>query len=114
MNKIVEKYLAADRELIAPVQHIAELPLVVKNAEGPYLISAENKRYLDFTSGACTMSLGYGIKNDHEFGSFPFPYASGVNQIEYAKKLTKKFPGGFPSQIAFSVCRIMILMIACN
>ena len=104
MNKIVEKYLAADRELIAPVQHIAELPLVVKNAEGPYLISAENKRYLDFTSGACTMSLGYGIKNDHEFGSFPFPYASGVNQIEYAKKLTKKFPGGFPSQIAFSVC----------
>lgn len=104
MNKIVEKYLAADRELIAPVQHIAELPLVVKNAEGPYLISAENKRYLDFTSGACTMSLGYGIKNDNEFGSFPFPYASGVNQIEYAKKLTKKFPGGFLSQIAFSVC----------
>ena len=104
LNSSVQNYLDSDAKIIAPVQHIAELPLVVKGAEGPYIVSVDDKRYLDFTSGACTMSLGYNAPAKLGFGSFPFPYAVGINQIEYAKALVKKFPGGQRAQIAFSVC----------
>ncbi len=97
--------LSDDATYIAAYQHIAELPLAIKSAHGSYLVDAAGKEYLDFTSGACTMCMGYDRPECGEFGSFPFPYAVGIPQVEYAKALAKHFPSaGEAIKVAFGVC----------
>ena len=96
--------LKDDAAIIAGYQHIAELPLAVKSAHGCFLVDADGKEYLDFTSGACTMCMGYDRPQCQEFGSFPFPYASGAVQVEYAKALARHFPGGGPVKVGFGIC----------
>ncbi len=96
--------LRDDAAYIASYQHIAELPLAIKSAHGSYLVDAEGKEYLDFTSGACTMCMGYDRVECGDFGSFPFPYAVGLPQVEYAKALASHYPGGGQVKVAFGVC----------
>lgn len=87
------EYLQKDRRLIGRVQHLAELPLVVAGTCGPYIIDAEGRRILDFMSSACTQNLGFDRPDFTHSGAFPFPYACGTTQIDYAELLVAKFPG---------------------
>lgn len=98
--------LQDDAKYIASFSHLSEVPLVVASAHGSYLVGADGREYLDFISGACTMSMGYDKpENTMAYGSFPFPYAVGLPQLEYAKALIRHYPGG-PANIKayFGVC----------
>lgn len=98
-------YLQADAACIASFTHIAEVPLVVKDAKGCFLFDADGNKYLDLTSGACTMNMGYGRTFAGSFGSFPFPYAVGTAQIDYARALLAHFPGGSQGiKLSYGVC----------
>ncbi|MBO8415852.1 MAG: aminotransferase class III-fold pyridoxal phosphate-dependent enzyme, partial [Proteobacteria bacterium] len=98
--------LQDDAKYIASFSHLSEVPLVVASAHGSYLVGADGREYLDFISGACTMSMGYDKpKETMAYGSFPFPYALGLPQLEYAKALIRHFPGGSDNIKAyFGVC----------
>ncbi|MBU3826217.1 MAG: aspartate aminotransferase family protein [Candidatus Anaerobiospirillum merdipullorum] len=100
----IAQVLRDDATYIASYQHIAELPLVVKSAHGSYLVDVAGKEYLDFTSGACTMSLGYDPIPTGDFGSFPFPYATGVAQVAYAKALAQHYPAPVAVKVGFGIC----------
>lgn len=98
--------LRADGEVIASYQHLSELPLVVAGAHGPYLTDDTGRDIIDITAGACTMNLGYGILKGEEYASFPFPYASGLKQVELAKRLARHYPCLKPEEVrvGFGVC----------
>lgn len=104
-EKSVKQFLQEDAACIAAFSHLSEVPLVVASAHDSFLVDADGREYLDFISGACTMSMGYGRGSSQPFGSFPFPYASGVPQIKLAQALIKHFPGGVPRvKVSFGVC----------
>lgn len=42
------------------------LPLRIRNSQGPYLISEEGERYIDFTSGWCVGNLGWNHPEIHQ------------------------------------------------
>lgn len=86
--------LRRHEKLIAPVQTLSELPLAVTGAHGPYLECADGREILDFISGACTMNLGYDPILPGHIGQFPFPYATGSVQLEYAQRLIALYPYG--------------------
>ncbi len=98
--------LQEDALVIASYQHIAELPIVIKEARGPYIVTVDDQELIDFTSGACTMNLGYDVLSSGDFASFPFPYACALNQTAYAKRLRAYYPGLNPMdvRVAFGVC----------
>lgn len=101
----VKQFLQEDAACIASFSHLSEVPLVVASAHDSFLVDADGREYLDFISGACTMSMGYGRSSTQPFGSFPFPYATGVPQIKLAQALIKHFPGGVPQvRVYFGVC----------
>ncbi len=98
--------LQQDAQVIASYQHLSELPLVIKGGHDCYLIDADDKEYIDLTAGACTMNLGYTPLEGKDFASFPFPYATGVSQLEYALALRELYPGAEPDdlRVGFGVC----------
>ncbi|SPT70610.1 aspartate aminotransferase family protein [Anaerobiospirillum thomasii] len=91
VSKSTLDYINRDKSIFATVQHIADLPFVISKAQGFYLYDTEDKAYLDFTSGACTMNLGYDRAHVADSTSFPFPYALGCAQIEYGSRLIEKY-----------------------
>lgn len=101
-----QSFLALDKSVIASYQHLSELPLVIKDAHGSYLVDVDGKEYLDFTSGACTMNLGYQTFKGQGHASFPFPYATALNQVELAQRLVKYYPGvnSEDVRVGFGVC----------
>lgn len=102
----INEYLKKDQKIIGRVQHLAELPLVVAGATGPFIIDAEGRRILDFISSACTQNLGFDRLEFTHCGAFPFPYACGTTQIDYAEQLIGKYPGPARGdiQLTFGVC----------
>lgn len=106
MDGISTQLLEQDAQAIASYQHLSELPLVIKGGHGCHLIDADDKEYIDLTAGACTMNLGYTPLEGKDFASFPFPYATGIKQLEYAEALREFYPGIKPGdlRVGFGVC----------
>ncbi len=97
-------YLKLDSELIGRAQHLTELPLVVSSTHGPFIVNLEGREILDFISSACTQNLGFDYRTDPKSGGFPFPYAPGVVQIQYAQKLVGLHKGNYKKKLTFGVC----------
>lgn len=100
----VQYYLDLSKKIIGRAQFLLEVPLVVADTKGPYVIDCDGKYYLDFISGACTQNLGF----DPQLGSmpcgFPFPYAPGIIQLEYAQKLINLVSSASNLKLTFGVC----------
>lgn len=91
ISKDTKDYLKKDHEIFAKVQHIADLPFVIKKAWGFSIYDLDDKAYLDFTSAACTMNLGYTRAQIPDTTSFPFPYAYSKAQVDYGSLLLDKY-----------------------
>ena len=100
----VQHYLDLSKQLIGRAQLLLEVPLVVADTKGPYVIDCDGRRYFDFISGACTQNLGYDSQLEPLQCGFPFPYAPGLIQLEYAQKLLELIPDGDKSKLCFGVC----------
>ena len=103
-NRQIQHYLDLSKELIGNAQLILEVPLVVAKTQDHYLIDCNGKKYLDFISGACTQNLGFNQRVQELSSGFPFPYAPGLIQLEYAKKLLSLYKSTYKCKLTFGVC----------
>ena len=51
-------WIARDKVVIAPCQHLSYFPLVVERYEGAKLVDADGNEFIDFIAAACSMNLG--------------------------------------------------------
>lgn len=100
----VQHYLELSKRLIGRAQFLLEVPLVVADTKGPYVIDCDGKYYLDFISGACTQNLGFDPQLGPMPCGFPFPYAPGIIQLEYAQKLINLVSSTSNLKLTFGVC----------
>ena len=56
--KECRKWVARDKEVIAPCQHLSYYDLVVERADGDILTDADGNRYIDFLTSASSLNLG--------------------------------------------------------
>lgn len=100
----VQHYLDLSKKIIGRAQFLLEVPLVVADTKGPYVIDCDGKYYLDFISGACTQNLGFDPQLGPMPCGFPFPYAPGIIQLEYAQKLIDLVSSAANLKLTFGVC----------
>jgi 4-aminobutyrate aminotransferase len=107
----VTKAVARDRRFIADALKIRYVPFVAERGDGPYLIDADGRRYLDFGAGWALANLGYS--NEHVRAAIAqqlarTTYAGLVSSINLpavalAEKLTRLVPGDFDKKVWFGL-----------
>ena len=104
--------VARDKEVIAPCQRLSYYPLVIEKASGAVLTDVDGNEYIDFLSSASSLNMGsnnpvvtQAIKDQLDrFSQFAVAYTYNERTVEYAERLTSKFPGGVKAKIAFGNC----------
>lgn len=107
-----EALVARDAKVVAPCQHLSYYPFAVESGSGEILKDADGNEYIDFLTSASSLNLGSSnpiitkaieaqLKKCTQYTA---AYSYNEPMIEYAEKLTSKFPGGVKAKIAFGNC----------
>lgn len=109
--KECRKWVARDKEVIAPCQHLSYYDLVVERADGDILTDADGNRYIDFLTSASSLNLGSrnpevmaaAMEQLGKCTQFTAAYSYNKPMIEYAEELVRLFPGG-EAKVCFGNC----------
>ncbi len=106
-----QQILERDARFVADAIKIRYFPLAVERGEGPRLIDADGRAYLDFGSGWALAGLGYSnervreaVKRQIDRTTFGGLLSSAnIPATELAEKLAMLVPGGFEKKVWFGL-----------
>ena len=106
------EWVARDKKVIAPTQHLSYFPLVVERAKDDMIYDEDGNGFIDFLSSASSLNLGScndvvteALKKQLEkFTQYAIAYTYGRTSIEYAERLTSIYPGGGDVKVVFGNC----------
>ncbi len=101
-----------DKKVIAQCGHLSYFPLAVDKVQGAIITDVDGNEYIDFLSSASSLNLGgchpaviKAVSEQIQKNTqYAIVYTYGEPAVEYAEKLTSKFPGGVKAKIAFGNC----------
>ena len=107
-----KEWVARDKQVIAPCQHLSYFPLAVEKGEGSVITDVDGNRFIDFLSSASSLNLGssdpvitQAIRRQLEdFTQYTQAYCYNKRSIEYAEHLVSVYPGGVSAKICFGNC----------
>lgn len=110
--ELCQQYVARDKKVIAPCQHLSYFPLVVAKGEGSIITDLDGNRYIDFLSSASSLNLGSceptvtrALQSQiNEFSQYTAIYSYCRQNIEYAERLVSVYPGGVPAKVCWGNC----------
>lgn len=105
-------WVARDKKVIAPCQHLSYYPLAVAKVEGDTIYDEDGNAYIDFLSSASSLNLGScfpvvkeAMKKQLDlYSQYTAAYTYNRAGIEYAERLTSVYPGGIPAKVCFGNC----------
>ena len=106
------KWVARDKKVIAPCQHLSYFPLVVERGDGDIITDADGNEFIDFLTSASSLNLGSrnpilmkAIADQMaRCTQYTAAYTYNAPMIELAERLISVYPGGVEAKVCFGNC----------